>query len=272
MRINGRLTGAVQTPLWIPRSVDPAGGIWSTTRDLIRYARFHISRGTAAGDANVVHPDSLAQMQEPAIAIPGTSLQMGRDWFVQDIDGLRVVYHGGDTLGQHAELVVIPEHDFALVVLTNGQGGGSLAARAALDAALAEIPELAPLVGKIGLLPALLVGADTLTLDLPSAQVAEYAGRYADLGQALTFPRRTKGWSCRSKRLWSRGVAAWHRSASSATGSSGVPGRRCSRRQSAASAVRPRCGWPRRVGRIGSALAAARQRGRVSLSSRRDRG
>ncbi|MDQ3540574.1 MAG: beta-lactamase family protein [Chloroflexota bacterium] len=193
MPINGRLSVAVQTPLWIPRSVGPAGGIWSTTRDLIRYASFHIDRGASAGTANVVHPDSLALMREPAIDIPGTSLQMGRDWFVQDIEGVRVAYHGGDTLGQHAELVLIPGHDVAVVVLTNGQGGGSVVAAAALNAALAGIRELAPLVGKIGLLPALLAPADTPTIDIPGAQQTEYAGRYADLGQALTFAQTDEG-------------------------------------------------------------------------------
>lgn len=151
--INGKPAVAMQSPLWIPRSADPAGGIWSTTRDLIRYARFHVARGTVAGAANVVHPDSLRQMREPAMPIPGLPMQMGLDWFVQDVDGTRAFMHGGDTAGQHAELVAIPEQEFALVVLTNGQGGGALAAMAVLDAALAQIPALAPLAGRLGLTP-----------------------------------------------------------------------------------------------------------------------
>jgi CubicO group peptidase (beta-lactamase class C family) len=191
--INGKPAIAVQTPLWVPRSVDPAGGIWSTTRDLIRYGRFHMDAGTVTGDANVVHPDSLRQMREPAIAVPGTQLQMGLDWFVQDVAGMRAFMHGGDTLGQHTEFVAIPEQDFALVVLTNGQGGGSLAATAALDAALAQFSALAPLAGKIGLIPALTASADAPTVDLLPAQVADYASRYADLGQALTFAQTDQG-------------------------------------------------------------------------------
>jgi hypothetical protein len=34
--INGTDGVAVQTPMWLPRSVDPAGDIWSTTRDVLR--------------------------------------------------------------------------------------------------------------------------------------------------------------------------------------------------------------------------------------------
>jgi CubicO group peptidase (beta-lactamase class C family) len=191
--INGKPAIAVQTPLWVPRSVDPAGGIWSNTRDVIRYGRFHIDAGTVTGAANIVHPDSLRQMREPSIAVPGLPMQMGLDWFVQDVAGMRAFMHGGDTPGQHTEFVAIPEHGFALIVLTNGQGGGSLAATAALDAALAQVPGLAPLSGKIGLIHALLAPADAPTVELPPEQVAAYAGRYADPGGVLTFAHADKG-------------------------------------------------------------------------------
>ena len=166
MPINGTPALSVITPLWVPRSVDPAGGIWSTTRDVLRYGRFHIDAGTVPGPANVVSPESLLQMREPAMPVPGTSMQMGRDWFVQDGDGTRVFFHGGDTLGQHTDFFAIPEQGFVLIVLTNGQGGGGLAAVAALNAALAQFPALAPLVGQIGLMQSLLVPADAPTVTL----------------------------------------------------------------------------------------------------------
>ena len=162
--INGRPAVAVATPLWVPRSVDPAGGIWATTRDVLRYGRFHFAAGTIAGPANIVSPNSLRQMQEPAMPILGTALQMGRNWFVQDVVGIRVFEHNGDTLGQHTNFIVIPAQQFALIVLTNGQGGGSLAAMAALDAALAQFEALTPLVGKLGLTHALLAPASAPTV------------------------------------------------------------------------------------------------------------
>jgi CubicO group peptidase (beta-lactamase class C family) len=117
--INGRPLLAVQTPLWVPLAVDPAGGIWSTSLDVLRYARFHLNRGSVPGAANIVHPDSLARMQQPAVAAPGLPTQMGMNWFVQEVAGVRTFMHGGDTLGQHTEFVAIPAQDFALLVLTN---------------------------------------------------------------------------------------------------------------------------------------------------------
>ena len=86
-----------------------------------------------------------------------------------------------------------PSQRFALVVLTNGQGGGSAAATAALDTALAQFPALAPLAGKLGLTHALMAPPDAPTVTLPADKVAEYAGRYADPGLVLTFTVKGEG-------------------------------------------------------------------------------
>jgi CubicO group peptidase (beta-lactamase class C family) len=193
MPINGTPALSVITPLWVPRSVDPAGGIWATTRDVIRYGRFHIDTGTTTGAANVVSPDSLSQMREPAMPVPGTSMQMGRDWFVQDVEGTRVFFHGGDTLGQHTDFFAIPEQGFVLIVLTNGQGGGGLAAVAALNTALAQFPALAPLVGQIGITQSLIAPADAPTVTLSKEELAAYAGRYADPGVVITLVEKDEG-------------------------------------------------------------------------------
>jgi hypothetical protein len=112
---------------------------------------------------------------------------------VQDIAGTRVFYHGGDTLGQHADFFAIPEQRFVLVVLTNGQGGGSPAATAALDAALTQVPALASLAGKIGLIPALMAPPGAPTASLPGDELAAYAGRYADPGQVLSVAAQGEG-------------------------------------------------------------------------------
>lgn len=199
MPINGRDVLTVQTPLWLPRSVDPAGGLWSTTRDVLRYARFHLAAGTAqtpagavAGGASIVSGESLLRMREPVMDAPGLPVSMGRNWFVQEVAGTRVFLHNGDTPGQHAEFLAVPEHGFAFVLLTNSSGGG-LAAMQILDAALASYPGLEPLSGKVGLTQAFLVPADAPTVALPPEKLAEYAGRYADPGAIHTVVVRDGG-------------------------------------------------------------------------------
>ena len=125
--------------------------------------------------------------------IPGTSLQMGRDWFVEDVAGMRVFEHNGDTNGQHAAFLAIPAQRFALTVLTNGLGGGMLAASAALDSALTQFPALTPLVGKLGLTPALMAPPGAQTVTLSADDLTAYAGRYADPDEVLTFARSGDG-------------------------------------------------------------------------------
>jgi hypothetical protein len=57
-------------------------------------------------------------------ANPGLPLSMGMNWFSQDVEGMRMIGQGGETDGQRTEFVVVPAQRFALVLLTNNDGGG----------------------------------------------------------------------------------------------------------------------------------------------------
>jgi CubicO group peptidase (beta-lactamase class C family) len=183
--INGTDGLAVQSPLWVPRCVNPAGGIWSTTRDVIRYARLHLS-GADGTDA-IVSARSLHQMQEPVIAVPGLNISIGRSWFVQDIGGVRAIMHNGDTAGQHTVFLAIPQRQFAFVLFVNNVMSGVAVEVDALDRALASYPGLAELSGEMGFSRALLAPPDATTVPLSAAEAAEYAGRYGDPARVITF-------------------------------------------------------------------------------------
>ena len=182
--VNGRDTVTVQTPLWVPRSADPAGGIWATTRDVLRYGRLHLGL-EPPGRTRILKPASVQAMQDPAVPIPGLSMSMGRSWFSQDVEGLRIISHNGDTMGQHAVFVAVPQRRFAFILLLNGQPG-AVAGLAALNEALARYPGVGPLSGKAGVISALLVPPDTPNGG-PGEQLRVYAGRYADPGMSETF-------------------------------------------------------------------------------------
>jgi Beta-lactamase len=177
---------AVQTPLWVPRNVDPAGGIWSTTRDVLRYARLHLGADAAPGRASVVQPASLRRMQEPVVQVPGLPIWMGLDWFSQEVDGARAIIHNGDTLGQHTVFVAVPERGFAVTLLLNSQP--SVAAElVVLAEALARYPGLGSLSGQVGLTLASLAPEDAEPVALTPEQLAAYAGRYVDPGATVTY-------------------------------------------------------------------------------------
>jgi CubicO group peptidase (beta-lactamase class C family) len=103
------------------RGDNPGGGIASSAADQLRWAAFHLGDGYANGSGPVLAGEVLAQMREPTVPLPGSTLgdAVGLGWFVRDIDGVRTAGHGGTANGQFAELLMVPEHDFAVVSLAN---------------------------------------------------------------------------------------------------------------------------------------------------------
>jgi CubicO group peptidase (beta-lactamase class C family) len=103
----------------LPRSNNPAGGVCTSVKDQLKYARFHINgTGKAPDGTQVLTPESLALMQTPVTAAGGDE-QMALAWFIANIGPVRVVNHGGSTFVQISAFVMAPDHDFAIVVTTN---------------------------------------------------------------------------------------------------------------------------------------------------------
>jgi CubicO group peptidase (beta-lactamase class C family) len=121
-----RKDGKVQVarPWAIGRAGNGVGGVVSTVRDLLKYARFHMGNGN-----RIIKRRSLQAMRLPQVDAGGRG-QMGITWFIRELDGLKVYSHGGATNGQQAGLYFIPAEDFALAILTNSDDGGILTAHA----------------------------------------------------------------------------------------------------------------------------------------------
>ena len=90
----------------------------------------------------------------------------GIGWFLSEVGNAWLVSHGGSTHGQEANLAFVPEHDWALVILTNSSPGGmalnEVATKRVLTACAglvreearpvsARPPELAPYTGEYGM-------------------------------------------------------------------------------------------------------------------------
>jgi CubicO group peptidase (beta-lactamase class C family) len=159
-------TPVVARPWALSRSAHPSGGLVSTVRDQLRYARFHLGDGTAPDGTRLLSAKTMALMQSPLVEASGGQ-QWGLSWGVRNVGGARVVFHGGATTGQAAAFLMVPERRFAIAVLTNADQGGTLHAGItawALGRYLGlEEPE-----------PAMLT--------LPAQELAPYLGRYAGGG------------------------------------------------------------------------------------------
>ena len=121
----------VARPWAVGRSAHAAGGIVSTTRDLLRYARLHLDP-----------PAALAPMQERQAEAAAEGEWVGLTWYGEDRHG--TIRHGGGTMGQLSMLVLVPSRRFGLVVLTNHSPNGNRVVLSALDAAGLGAPELEP--------------------------------------------------------------------------------------------------------------------------------
>ncbi|PWU47823.1 serine hydrolase [Micromonospora globispora] len=108
------------------RGDNPGGGLESSAADLLRWARFHLGDGRTESGEEVMPAEMLQRMKEPTVELRGSSLgdAFGIAWFLRDVDGVRTVGHGGSTNGQFAELLLVPERDFAVVSLSNAGPNG----------------------------------------------------------------------------------------------------------------------------------------------------
>jgi CubicO group peptidase (beta-lactamase class C family) len=102
----------------------PSGGLWSTVADLLVYGRAHL-RG-------------YEQLHEPVAQALGGRYAYG--WWVRPLaDGTTALDHEGSVAGYQTLLLLVPERELVLVVLTNSWRGSGLARR---------------VVEQLGLLPA----------------------------------------------------------------------------------------------------------------------
>jgi CubicO group peptidase (beta-lactamase class C family) len=113
----------VARPWAIGRAGNGVGGVISTVRDLLKYARFHMGNGKK----NVITGRSLKAMRVQQ-ADAGPRGGMGITWFIRRFGDIIIYAHGGATNGQQAYFFFIPDKDFACAILTNSDDGGIITA------------------------------------------------------------------------------------------------------------------------------------------------
>src|SRR5262249_33729680 len=118
----------VARPWAIGRAGNGVGGVVSTVRDLLKYARFHMGDGKSQSERRVIKKKSLEAMRKVQVNAGGRG-DMGTTWFIRYADDLTAYAHGGATHGQQAYFFFIPKKDFALTILTNSDDGGIITAQ-----------------------------------------------------------------------------------------------------------------------------------------------
>jgi CubicO group peptidase (beta-lactamase class C family) len=121
-RIVEKVTGLTYESAVASLVLEPLG----LTRSFFAPDDVLLGDGRAEGGERVLPADLLRRMQEPTAPLRASSLghAIGISWFLRDVDGVRTIRHAGSANGQFAELVIVPERDFAVVSLANADPGG----------------------------------------------------------------------------------------------------------------------------------------------------
>ncbi len=105
----------------IVRPVNPAGGVWSSARDMGRLAGVLLRGGLDAQGQRVIAQETLQAAWTPRVQVKDRT-HYGLGWFLGQHQGLQVIQHGGNNLGFTSEFTLVPQADLGVVVLMNTQG------------------------------------------------------------------------------------------------------------------------------------------------------
>lgn len=118
---------------WIPdysvNNIGPAGSINSNAIEMSRWLRMHLGWGVFEGDT-ILSKKTIKEMQSPQTVVPIDSLTevtfptthfsaYGLGFRLLDYHGRKIVRHGGAINGYRSEVVIVPEENLGLIVLSN---------------------------------------------------------------------------------------------------------------------------------------------------------
>lgn len=121
----------------LPRSVNAAGGIISTVDDLLTFAQFHMDGGVTRDGQRLLPEATVQAMWQPQVRAANFAEAYGLGFETREINGERVIGHGGSTNGFQARLTIIPARRYAIAILTNSDRGSAMYTEV-IDATLAE--------------------------------------------------------------------------------------------------------------------------------------
>ena len=104
-------------------SVMPAGGAWSTVRDISRWLLLELGNGKLDG-RQVISEANILERRKPRVKISAKQ-SYGLALFIDESRGLMAIGHGGNTFGFSADATFFPEHGIGFIMLTNAQAANA---------------------------------------------------------------------------------------------------------------------------------------------------
>lgn len=114
-----------------------AGALASSANDFSQWLLTQLNEGVSPSGNTLFSAESQRTMWQlttplwvsPSMAADGTYFRgAGLGWFVKDFHGVRHISHSGGILGMLSLTTIIPEHNFAITVMSNQQAFDALTA------------------------------------------------------------------------------------------------------------------------------------------------
>jgi CubicO group peptidase (beta-lactamase class C family) len=123
--VNGKPSVATMAFNYSILPARPAGGVWTSAADLIRYVQLELALGKLPDGRQLVSSENLLARRAPQIAV-GEDQTYGMGLVVDRKYGVQVVSHGGSMAGFKSNLYFLPDYGIGAVLLTNSDNGGML--------------------------------------------------------------------------------------------------------------------------------------------------
>ena len=152
----------------------PAGSLYSTVIDLSRFMSI-LFKGGSGPSGVLLQPSTLEQMWTPQFAQEGQTQGYGIGFRISQLDGRRMVGHGGAIYGFATQLSLLPDDNLGAVVISTLDISNDAAGRIARQALRAMLA-----VESESTLPEL-----QLTTQIDSQLARRLAGSYSDGNETL---------------------------------------------------------------------------------------
>jgi CubicO group peptidase (beta-lactamase class C family) len=119
--VEGELTFDEVPDFMVERDVAPiapASGVWASIEDMAKYVAFYMNDGVAEGGERLVSSENLKVAHTSEIKI-ADGVGYGLGWYVIDLYGQPLLWHGGNTPGFTTDMSFLPEGDLGIIVLSN---------------------------------------------------------------------------------------------------------------------------------------------------------
>jgi CubicO group peptidase (beta-lactamase class C family) len=114
--------GAYQAGSFEIVQVYPAGSLSATADDMTRFMIAHLQNGRYE-NAQILSEATARQMHTPLFRPDPRLNGMAYAFFEKEVNGQKVIWHGGNTILFHSGLYLLPDQNLGIFISTNAQGG-----------------------------------------------------------------------------------------------------------------------------------------------------